>query len=529
MISVGFQPCVCCCCGESTEAAANPATDETSPLLGPKRGVVETARPDGSDSGKTTGKDQYGSVDEKPMEKHESKDVSSASGSEKAEGLIGKLFKTKIVPAYKDIVTKIGVGTETAKTEGKVEKVKQAGDDENRKKSLTDIEQCVEKAIKSLEETVSTVCGDRPKDESGTADDGGDTKAREKSPVVGGSSPQQQLPQADDNGPATTGNKRKLDLKSVTAGLINNARKNSPTKVSALDEAHDKFSSLFEFVKPSAVNSGNKSTDGSQTAAAAEEEQRPRPERDEDGDDDQIEVVEEIVFVDETDGADGEEDEIIEEIIEETTTAGASPDEQPTVTVTKTTRKISLPSGPNGGAEDKAKKKHSFGLKLGASKSSANISAADKSPKKSVGSMSRLFKRSVSQPVESTDAPRTYAPNAAASATIPRKASRGSAGLLIFGKSRSKSTTSLEADDLPDVVTDVNVLSAFIDRERQDRQQPADAESGSPSPQENSDQVPETAATGGEKRRVGDLLLSATTKLGKKKSDGKKAAKKTKK
>lgn len=454
------------------------------------------------------------------MEKREAKDVSSAgeSGPEKTEGLIGKLFKTTIVPAYKRVVTKIGGDSETAKPE--------AGDDGNRKQSLTDIERGVEKAIKSLEETVSTVCGDGPE----AAESGGDTKATEKPAVDGASSPPER--QADDDGPAATGNKRKFDLKSVTAGLFNDAGKSSPKKTNVLDEAHDKFNSLFEFVKPSAVKTDGPKTEVATAPAVAVKEQSPRPERDEDGDgdgdDDQIEVIEEVVFVDGT-GAEGEEDEIIEEIIEETTTAGATPDEQPTVTVTTTMRKISSSAGLNG--EDKAKKKHSFGLKLGSSKSSANISAADKSPKKSGGSMSRLFKRSVSQPVETAaDAPGPSMPNAAASsATIPRKSSRGSAGLLIFGKSRSKSTSSLEADDLPDVVTDVNVLSAFIDGERQDREQSEDAESGSPSPQENNGgQAPE-AATGHDKRRVGDLLMSATTRLGKKKSDGKKAAKKTKK
>lgn len=73
----------------------------------------------------------------------------------------------------------------------------------------------------------------------------------------------------------------------------------------------------------------------------------------------------------------------------------------------------------------------------------------------------KIFKRSTSQPLDSSikkiadDSPEIG---------VSKKGSRGSAGLMKFGISRSKSTAAMDTDDI--ITTDVNLMSSFIDHER---------------------------------------------------------------
>jgi len=220
----------------------------------------------------------------------------------------------------------------------------------------------------------------------------------------------------------------------------------------------------------------------------------------------EVEVIEEIVYVDGADGA--EDEEIIEEIIETTTvedlpdTLDESGSGHTKVTV-HTTRKISSSSLPGevktieetvvtDGVSENEKKSHGFQFGIG--KSGVSMSVGDKkleigmpklsrskskspknveddepdkrntkSPEKSRKSISmpKIFKRSISQPSD-RDIPEAEG-EPQLDAAPNRKTSQPSAGLLIFGKSRSKSSLILDAVDI-----DVNtgVVSDFIDNER---------------------------------------------------------------
>uniref|UniRef100_A0A2S2PDS5 MRH domain-containing protein n=1 Tax=Schizaphis graminum TaxID=13262 RepID=A0A2S2PDS5_SCHGA len=228
------------------------------------------------------------------------------------------------------------------------------------------------------------------------------------------------------------------------------------------------------------------------------------PENDEENEE-EVEVIEEIVYVDGADGA--KDEEIIEEIIE-TTTVEDSPDTLDEsgsghikVTV-HTTRKISSSSLPGevktieetvvtDGIPENGKKSHGFQFGIG--KSGVSMSVGDKkleigmpklsrskskspknveddepdkrdtkSPEKSRKiSMPKIFKRSISQPSD-RDIPETEVEPQLDSPPI-RKSSQPSAGLLIFGKSRSKSSIILDAVDID---ANTGVVSDFIDNER---------------------------------------------------------------
>jgi len=221
---------------------------------------------------------------------------------------------------------------------------------------------------------------------------------------------------------------------------------------------------------------------------------------------DDVEVIEEIIYID---GADGDEDEeIIEEIIE-TTTIEDSPDTLDeslpgsghTKVTVRTTRKISSSSLPGevrtieetvvtDGVPENEKKQSGFqigvgksgismsvgdkkmeigksGLKLNRSKSKSPKNAEGdepdkrdtKSPEKSKKSMSlpKIFKRSISQPADDD------IQEAEDESASSKKLSRTGSGLLKLGKSRSKSTVVLKTGD---VTIDTDAMLNFIDNER---------------------------------------------------------------
>ncbi|XP_001947368.2 putative uncharacterized protein DDB_G0289263 [Acyrthosiphon pisum] len=218
---------------------------------------------------------------------------------------------------------------------------------------------------------------------------------------------------------------------------------------------------------------------------------------------DDVEVIEEIIYVD---GADGDEDEeIIEEIIE-TTTVEDSPDESipgsgKTKVTVRTTRKISSSSLPGevktieetvvtDGIPGNEEKRSGFKFDVG--KSGVSMSVGDKkmeigksglnftrskskspknvegdepdkrdtkSPEKSKKSMMpKIFKRSISQP--SDDDIQEVNDESASTKKLPRT---GSAGLFKLGKSRSKPTLVLKTGD---VTMDADAMSNFMDNER---------------------------------------------------------------
>lgn len=111
------------------------------------------------------------------------------------------------------------------------------------------------------------------------------------------------------------------------------------------------------------------------------------------------------------------------------------------------------------------------GLKVdgAAANGSAANEASSAVPKKHKKSKSipnfSMFKRSVSQPAETEQLRESADEYPSDAVAAPKKSSRGSAGLLIFGKSRSKSTGFLEVED-PVAITDPGVVSDFIDQER---------------------------------------------------------------
>jgi len=222
-----------------------------------------------------------------------------------------------------------------------------------------------------------------------------------------------------------------------------------------------------------------------------------------DNEEDDVEVIEEIVYVDASDGA--EDEEIIEEIIQ-TTTVEDSPDESspgsghPKVTV-HTTRKISSSSLPGevktfeetmviDGTPKNEKKQPSFqvdvgksgismsvgdkkmeigksGLKLNRSKSKSpkNVEGDEssnrdkKSPEKSKKSMSmpKIFKRSISQPT-GDDIQETEDESASA-----KKLSKTGSCLFKLRKSSSKSSVVLKTGD---ITMDKDAMSNFMDNER---------------------------------------------------------------
>jgi len=222
---------------------------------------------------------------------------------------------------------------------------------------------------------------------------------------------------------------------------------------------------------------------------------------------DDVEVIEEIIYIDGADGDEGEE-EIIEEIIE-TTTIEDSPDtldesipgSGKTKVTVRTTRKISSSSLPgevktieetvvtDGIPENEEKlsgfqldvgksgismsvgdKKMEIGksglnLTRGKSKSPKNVEGDEpdkrdtKSPEKSKKSMSlpKIFKRSISQPAD--DDIQEADDESASTKKLPRTGS----GLLKSGKSRSKSTLVLKTGD---VTMDADAMTNFMDNER---------------------------------------------------------------
>ncbi|XP_025193757.1 putative uncharacterized protein DDB_G0282133 [Melanaphis sacchari] len=223
--------------------------------------------------------------------------------------------------------------------------------------------------------------------------------------------------------------------------------------------------------------------------------------------DELVEVIEEVVYIDGSNGA--EDEEIIEEIIE-TTTIEEEPDfldesgSGHTKVTVRTTRKISSSSLPgevttteetvvtDGIPENNRKLS---GFELGIGKSGVSISDGDKklevgvpnlklnrskskspknvgdspdkrdtkSPEKSkrLISMPKIFKRSISQP--SGDDIQEAESESQLGSTTTKKSPRPSAGLLIFGKSRSKSSMILDENDIK---TNTGVVSDFIDNEQ---------------------------------------------------------------
>lgn len=222
--------------------------------------------------------------------------------------------------------------------------------------------------------------------------------------------------------------------------------------------------------------------------------------------DDDVEVIEEIIYVD---GVAGEEDEeIIEEIIETTTIEDSPnllgesiPGSGHTKVTVHTTRKISSTSLPGevktteetvvtDGIPEIERKLSGFQLGIGKSgismsvddkkmeigksgldfipsrnKSPTNVEGDDpdkrdkRSPEKSKNSvtLSKVFKRSISHP---TDDDIQEVEDESAST---RKFSGTSSGLLKSGKSRSKSTFIVRTGD---VTIDTKEMSNFMDNER---------------------------------------------------------------
>jgi len=222
-----------------------------------------------------------------------------------------------------------------------------------------------------------------------------------------------------------------------------------------------------------------------------------------DNEEDDVEVIEEIIYVDASDGVEGEE--IIEEIIE-TTTVEDSPDESlpgsgHTKVTVRTTRKISSSSlpgevktfeetvvtdsipenekilrglqvgvGESGLSMSVGEKKMGIGksgLKFSRSKSKSSKDMEDdeltkrdtKSPEKSKKSMSmpKIFKRSISQPVD--DDIQEVEDDSAAS----KKLSKTGSGFMKLRKSPSKSTVVLKTGD---ITMDKDAMSNFMDNER---------------------------------------------------------------
>jgi len=220
---------------------------------------------------------------------------------------------------------------------------------------------------------------------------------------------------------------------------------------------------------------------------------------------DDVEVIEEIIYVD---GVDGEEDEeIIEEIIE-TTTIEDSPDSLDesipgsghTKVTVRTTRKISSSSLPGevktfeetvvtDGIPENERKLSGFHLGVGKSGISVSvddkkmeigkseldfISSKNKSPKNVEGdgpdkrdkkspeksknsvAMSKVFKRSISQP-KNDDIQEAEDESAST-----KKFSRTGSGLSKSGKSRSKSMLIVKTGD---VTIDTDDMSNFLDNE----------------------------------------------------------------
>jgi len=219
---------------------------------------------------------------------------------------------------------------------------------------------------------------------------------------------------------------------------------------------------------------------------------------------DDVEVIEEIIYID---GEDGEEDEeIIEEIIETTVTEDSPdtldesiPGSGKTKVTVRTTRKISSSSLPGevktfeetvvtDGIPENKEKQSGFQFdvgksgmsmsvgdkKMGIGKSGLNITRnkskspknvegdeADKrdtkSPEKSKKSMSmpKIFKRSISQPTDDDIQE--------AEDESTKKLSRTGSGLFKSGKSRSKPTLVLKTGD---VTMDADAMSNFMDNER---------------------------------------------------------------
>jgi len=510
--------------------------------------------------------------------------------------------------------------------------------DENQKEKIANIEQGIEKAIENVEKKLSTSSDSGTKTQKQIENQKENTSLDEKKEEPTRKSIKSELntepdktnillddnqsTDSDVNEQKSIGSKRKFSLKSLTTGLLESSRKNSKNKISkdeVKDEVKDEIqidpSNLFQFVNPAVVS---KTNEAKQTFLnGGKEDEGNKVQKDEsnverDGDD-TVEFIEEVVYIDGADGEDGEE--IIEEIIE-TTTTQESPDsfdsqsgeQAPTVTVTKTTRKISSSSKPgevvtteetvvSDNLENEGKKrKKSFGLKLGIGKSGVNASVGEKqmsvglsgmkfgkksdksngpdlisvgldksgltldrdlqpetlsdassvsgrstesSPKKSKKIKAgipnfNLFKRSTSVPAGS-DLPEVLDKNPQSTATLPRKTSQGSAGLLVFGKSRSKSTGLLEADDMTEIVTDLNVLSDFIDQEREANLQQLNSSSvGSDkispvqTPEQNSAEAG-TSAIKDSKVKIGDQPKSTKIVKNKSANEEKKSTKKSKK
>lgn len=171
--------------------------------------------------------------------------------------------------------------------------------------------------------------------------------------------------------------------------------------------------------------------------------------------------------------------------------------------------------------------------------SSVSGRSTESSPKKSkikAGiSNFNLFKRSTSVPI-GPDLPEDLGENPQSTATLPRKTSQGSAGLLVFGKSRSKSTGVLEADDLTEIVTDLNVLSDFIDQEREANLQQlnsssVDSDKISPVqiPEQNLVGAVMSATENSKAKKIGDQLKPFKKEKNKSANGEKKSTKKSKK
>lgn len=524
---------------------------------------------DNSDNGERKKKDGYGSMSD-----------DSQSVKDDASGTISKVFKTKVVPVVENILGKMGINLDKGEKEEKetarfAEKNIESPQSEKKKQKSTNIEEGLEKIKDNVKNETSTgsdlgTTARKPEilneKENATVDKVEDEPMRKSVDGKLNAEPEKtsalldenrSTDSADANVQKSVGPKRNFGLKSITAGLLDSARKKSKDKVSenVKDEIRPDPSTLFQFVSAATVNKTNETKQPVSNAVEEEKKENDAPKDDTNANgDDQVEYIEEIQYVDAEDGEDGEE--IIEEIIETTTTLDSSDGEsgEPSVTVTKTTRKISSSSKPgevtveetvvlNNEDNGTKKRKKSFGLKLGIGKAGVNASVGEKKmtvglsgvkfgkkrdksdgpdaisvgldetgltlnrdqlrpdsaasdassvsgrstdslPRKSkktkAGGKSNfsLFKRSTSQPTEpdlpedpgDVQDPKT-SPTSKDGGTLPRKTSQGSAGLLVFGKTRAapKSTggSPVPDNDIADIVTDLNDLSDFIDQERQ--------------------------------------------------------------
>jgi len=312
-----------------------------------------------------------------------------------------------------------------------------------------------------------------------------------------------QVAAADGKPPSNTSNaarEKNADDTTALQGVVNNGNRDVEAKKQATE---------FGFVGSGA--------DGEEEYAQTRKE-RPAEESDvpgresADNADGPIETVEEIVYFD----AEGSEDG--EEIVEETTETVAVPRESPEssdafdrenaespsekLSTTSSGTRGKTSSSATSGEETGATVKKPFGIQLGIGKSGVNMSVGAKRlgigrsgvkfgkraeadgdgrgamtikldrsglklnrDKKSAAprtSDETVFKRSVSQPI-GTDVREAEGDDGPA-AVVSKKPSRSSAGLLKFGRSRSKSTGVMDTDG--GLATDVDALSSFIDHER---------------------------------------------------------------